>query len=475
MTASRVRSAWSETLRHRHPRRLSTVVAFLAALVVPLTATSAQAPGTLLELYERVQDNARSESVRNREREAEFRAARDQQQRLLAEMQQTIKEREARKEQLKASFDANEDRLAELTTELDRQIGNLGELFGVYRQTADDTQTLLFDSLISLEYPERRTQIATLAEGTEVPTIPEMRELWRLLMQEIVLSGQVATFQTDVVAPGGSAYEAEVTRVGLFNIVTGDKYLNYQSENDALVELPRQPAGHLRRTAGQLTSADAGDAVGFALDPSRGALLGLLVQSPSLLERIQQGKTVGYIIIATGILGLLLVLERLFRLSLINSKIKRQMKDLDRVTDDNPLGRIMATYYENEHLEDLDVISRKLEQVVITDVAEVRKGLPTIKVLAAVAPLMGLLGTVTGMIGTFQAITLFGTGDPKLMAGGISQALVTTVLGLCMAIPLLLSHSVLNSRATNLSKIIGEQAAGLMARKAEAVATARSA
>ncbi|MEM1433505.1 MAG: MotA/TolQ/ExbB proton channel family protein [Pseudomonadota bacterium] len=447
--------------------------AALIVVVLPFRVAAAEAAGSLLELYERVEKNARSESAHNREREAEFRAARDQQQRLLAEIRQTIAEREARKEELKANFDANEDQLGELSTELDRRIGNLGELFGVYRQTADDTQTLLFDSLISLEYPERRAQIETLAEGTEVPTIPEMRELWRLLMQEIALSGQVAEFPTSVIAPGGSAYEAEVTRVGLFNVVTGDKYLNYLSENDSLVELPRQPAGYLRSTAGALTSTGAGDAVGFALDPSRGALLGLLVQSPSLVERIQQGKTVGYVIIATGILGLLLVLERLLRLSMINSRIKRQLKDLDRVNNDNPLGRIMTTYYENEHLDDLDVISRKLEQVVISDVAEVRKGLPTIKVLAAVAPLMGLLGTVTGMIGTFQAITLFGTGDPKLMAGGISQALVTTVLGLCMAIPLLLSHSVLNSRATNLSKIIGEQAAGMMARKAEAVAEAK--
>jgi len=455
------------------PRLLFAGLALL--LLMPLHLARAESAGSLMELYERVEQTTNAESAHNREREAEFRADRDQQQRMLNEIQQTIARREARKEELKDTFDANEVQLAELTTELDRRVGDLGELFGVYRQTADDTQTLLFDSLISLEYPERRDQIETLAEATEVPTIPEMRELWRLLMQEIALSGQVSEFQTDIIAPGGSPYEAPVTRVGLFNVVTGDKYLNYVSENDTLVELPRQPAGHLRITAGDLTSASPGEEVGFALDPSRGALLGLLVQSPSLIERIQQGKTVGYVIIATGILGLILVLERMLRLSSINARIKRQLKDLNHVNDDNPLGRIMTTYYENEHLDDLDVISRKLEQVVINDVAEVRKGLPTIKVLAAVAPLMGLLGTVTGMIVTFQAITLFGTGDPKLMAGGISQALVTTVLGLCMAIPLLLSHSVLNSRATYLSKLIGEQAAGMMARKAEAVAKGQKA
>ena len=146
---------------------------------------------------------------------------------------------------------------------------------------------------------------------------------------------------------------------------------------------------------------------------------------------------------------------------------------MDHFVDDNPLGQIMGMYYENEYLQDLELISRKLETIVITAVADIKRGLPLIKVFAAVAPLMGLLGTVSGMIETFQAITLFGTGDPKLMAGGISTALITTVLGLCVAIPLLLSHSFLNGRALVLSKVIGEQAAGMMAKKAEDLAKSK--
>ena len=431
------------------------------------------APDSLVELYDRVTRQAGLEAQRSDERERRFQASADERARMLAQVQRDIARLERQKADLKRQFDGNEDRLAELTTQLDRRIGDLGELFGVFRQTADDVQTRLFDSYITLEYPERRAEAQALAESAEVPTIPQMRALWRLLMQEIAHSGQVSRFPARIVEPAGGTYSADAVRVGLFNVVAGGKYLNYLPESNQLVELLRQPAGTARRSAEALGAAEPEDVVGFALDPSRGALLGLLVQSPSLIERIQQGRLVGYFILGITAIGLILVVERGLRLAAISRRIKRQLEDLDQVNDDNPVGRILSTYHEHAHLDDLELISRHLEGVVIADVAEVRKGLPTIRVLAAVAPLMGLLGTVTGMIGTFQAITLFGAGDPKLMAGGISQALVTTVLGLSAAIPLLLSHSVLSSRSTHLSKVIGEQAAGLMARKAEALARSR--
>lgn len=429
--------------------------------------------GSLMELYEKVARQAALESERSGERERRFQASADEGARMLKQVQDDIARLERHKADLKGQFDGNEDRLAELATQLDRRIGDLGELFGVFRQTADDVQTLLFDSLITLEHPERRAEAAALAESAEVPTIPQMRALWRLLMQEIAHSGQVSRFPAEIIEPAGGAYSAQAVRVGLFNVVADGKYLNYLPESNQLVELPRQPAAAARRSAGALGAAEREDVVDFALDPSRGALLGLLVQSPSLIERIQQGRLVGYFILAITAIGLVLVAERGLRLAAINRRIKRQLEDLDRVNDDNPVGRILSTYREHAHLDDLELISRHLESVVIADVAEVRKGLPAIRVLAAVAPLMGLLGTVTGMIGTFQAITLFGAGDPKLMAGGISQALVTTVLGLSAAIPLLLSHSFLSSRSTHLSKVIGEQAAGLMAQKAEVLARSR--
>ncbi|MGD8176376.1 MotA/TolQ/ExbB proton channel family protein [Marinimicrobium sp. ARAG 43.8] len=445
----------------------------LAALGFAL-ASPVMAQQTLDALYQKVSADARAESAYNSEREAEFLSRANEREQMLETVKSQLAEQEQRRETMKGMFDENEAVLSELTEQLDRRTGNLGELFGVFRQVSGDMQSIFFDSIVSAEFPERLETIETLADASEVPTIPEMQQLWSVMMQEIAESGHVSRFDSEIVLASGETYEAPVVRVGTFNVVSGDTYLNYESSTQELVELPRQPSGSVRSTAGALYDAGAGEAVAFALDPSRGSLLSLLVQSPSLGERVQQGKEVGYAILFIGFIGLLIVIERLIKLSRVSQRMRRQLKDMDHAESDNPLGRMMLAYYENRHLNDLDALSKKLDEVIFKDLAELRRGLSVIKVLAAIAPLMGLLGTVTGMIGTFQAITLFGTGDPKLMAGGISQALITTVLGLVVAIPLLLSSSLLSSRVQQLSKMIGEQATGLVADKAVDIAKTKA-
>lgn len=434
----------------------------------------AQTSESLKNLYQQVSKDVNAETAHNSEREQRFRAAASNQKAMLAEVQADLARQEKLRDDMKVVFETNETQLAELSTQLDRRTGNLGELFGVFRQMAGDTQQMLFDSVISAQFPERIALLDELAEAKEVPTIPQMQQLWTLMLQEISESASVSRFDATIVKPNGENYSAPVTRVGTFNIVTDDKYLNYVADSQQLVELARQPGGGVRSTAAAMNKASGNSEVGFALDPSRGALLGLLVQSPSLMERVQQGQEVGYAIILLGVIGLLIVIERMIKLSRISNKMNKQLKDMDHASSDNPLGRMMLAYYENIHLNDLDVLGKKLDEVIFKDLAELRKGLSTIKVMAAIAPLMGLLGTVTGMIGTFQAITLFGTGDPKLMAGGISQALITTVQGLIVAIPLLLSSNMLSSRAQQLGKVIGEQASGMIAEKAVDIAKAKA-
>ena len=421
---------------------------------------------TMADILREIRSINEADSDRYKTRETQFKQEAANQKALLRAAEDEVRRQERARNRLQKDFDNNEEILTGLESSLDKRVGDLGELFGVFRQTADDTQTMLFDSLITLEFPARRTKISKLAESDEVPTIAQMRALWTLLIEESALSGTISKFQASVVRPSGEKYDADVTRVGSFNVITEDRYLNYLAENDELVELPRQPAGTVRSSAADLHDADPGQEVGFFIDPSRGALLGLLVQSPSLGERVEQCKAVGYAIILLGIVGLIIVGQRLLTLTRIRSRINNQMKDLETPRPDNPLGRILISYIENKHL-DLDTIKSRVEEVMFSDLAEIKKGLQLIKVFAAVAPLMGLLGTVIGMIGTFQAITLFGTGDPKLMAGGISQALVTTVLGLCAAIPLVLSHGLLSSQSTKLGKLIGEQFLSVVADKAQ--------
>ena len=445
------------------PRLIAAALFFVSNFAWSLEAEQEK---TMADILREIRSINEADADRYKTRETQFKQEAANQKALLRAAEDEVRRQERARNRLQKDFDNNEEILTGLESSLDKRVGDLGELFGVFRQTADDTQTMLFDSLITLEFPARRTKISKLAESDEVPTIAQMRSLWTLLIEESALSGTISKFQASVVKPSGEKYDADVTRVGSFNVITEDRYLNYLAENDELVELPRQPAGAVRSSAADLHDADPGQEVGFFIDPSRGALLGLLVQSPSLGERVEQGKAVGYAIILLGIVGLIIVGQRLLTLTRIRSRITNQMKDLETPRPDNPLGRILISYIENKHL-DLDTIKSRVEEVMFSDLAEIKKGLQLIKVFAAVAPLMGLLGTVIGMIGTFQAITLFGTGDPKLMAGGISQALVTTVLGLCAAIPLVLSHGLLSSQSTKLGKLIGEQFLSVVADKAQ--------
>ena len=284
-------------------------------------------------------------------------------------------------------------------------------------------------------------------------------------MTEMTESGKIVTFKGNVTKVDGSKVEQNVTRVGVFNLVSEGNYLRFNDEVSEIVELARQPAGRYLGLIGDFESGTPGELEPLGVDPSRGTILGALVQAPSLVERFHQGGEVGYVIAGVLIIGLLLVLERFFYLGTTGRKVKEQLKS-DNIDTNNPLGLVFAAYEENKE-RDVETLELKLDEAILKGSSKIEKNLTTIKLLASVAPLLGLLGTVVGMIGTFQSMMLFGTGDPKIMAGGISQALVTTVLGLVAAIPLVLLHSLVSSRSKALLAIIEEQSVGLMAARTE--------
>jgi biopolymer transport protein ExbB len=277
-------------------------------------------------------------------------------------------------------------------------------------------------------------------------------------------SAKVRRVNTTVVNSTGEEEMRDVIRVGLFNVVSDGKYLEYVPETGRLVELQRQPQSRYTSRAGDLQ--DAADGLhGFAVDPTRGQLLALLVQSPSLAERIAQGKEVGYVIITLGVIAILIAIWRLLALSATSAKVNRQAKNLES-PGNNPLGRVLKIAHENPD-SDVESLELKLGEQILKETPKFNIALPFLKIISVVAPLLGLLGTVTGMIITFQAITLYGAGDPKLMAGGISTALVTTVLGLCVAIPTVFLHTLVQSRAKRLTQILQEEAAGMLSERAE--------
>lgn len=419
----------------------------LVTLAVATAAVPAQAQGTLQELLNTVRNERQQTSAEQQARLRQFRDNLQQQQALLSDAKSKLAAQEARTNSLKARFDANELELTEMQSTLDIRIGDMGELFGVVRQNAGDLRGVVYSSLVSAQYPDRLALVDKLAATTGVPSIDDLHSLRVLMQEEMTEYSNVTRFQGGIVRPDGKTTTGDVVRVGAFNLISGDKFLKYEADEKggSIVELARQPAGYHRSDAGALAGAAAGSTTRMSVDPTSGVLLGLEIQRPDPKERIDQGGVVGYVILSLGLIGLLIALVRIAYLVIVGAKIRSQLKSTTPNTG-NALGRIMNVYHQNESI-DTETLELKLDESILKETPKLEKWQGAIKLIAAVAPLLGLLGTVTGMIETFQQITLFGTGDPKLMASGISEALVTTMLGLFVAIPMVFLHSIVAAAA----------------------------
>lgn len=434
-------------------------------LVVPalMMSLNVSANPVLDNLLNKINAEKTQETKIAQEREANFLSSKDKQAELLANAKKKLAGLEAQTDKLTKTFEVNEKTLTTLENDLNIASGTLGEMFGVVKQTSGDLKSVFQTSVVSAQIPGREQFVDGLASRKALPTLGELKKLWYGILNEINESGKIVTFKTKILEPSGVAVEKEVTRIGSFNLIADGKYLVYSGETQQVIELERQPGEALSMVEDFEASKKGIQAL--AVDPSRGSLLSMLVNTPSLRERIAQGGVVGYVILALLFVGLILVGERFVTLTKEKKKMTAQL-DSTETTEDNLLGQLIKDFNEFKD-KDIETLELKMDASITKAVPKLERGISTIKLLAAVAPLLGLLGTVTGMIGTFQSITLFGTGDPKLMAGGISTALVTTVLGLVCAIPLLLLHNLISGKSQELVQILEEQTAGLLAEKAE--------
>ncbi|RUO79599.1 MotA/TolQ/ExbB proton channel family protein [Pseudidiomarina taiwanensis] len=447
------------------------VKSVLVAAAFTLTAGTSfavqaqQEAKSLDELLDIVKQNRAASQQINAEREAEFLSDRADKQALLNRAKKQLADEKARGERLQREFAENEIKLANKETELDNAKGTLGEMFGVVRGSASDTIGRIATSIVSSQYPGREDVLESLAAAQELPTIAELEELWFALLTEMKESSKVVTFTTDVTLLDGSTETRDVTRIGVFNLISNGEYFNYNDTAEEIQPLGRQPEGFVLATVEDFESIDSGY-TGLFVDPARGQILGLATQKATLEERYHQGGTVGYVITVALIVGFLIAIYKFVTLGIEGAKIRSQLKNTANPSDKNALGRILKVYNENK-AADVENLELKLDEAILRETPKIDSGVNIIKILAAIAPLLGLLGTVVGMIGTFQSITLFGTGDPKIMAGDISMALVTTALGLIAALPLILVHAVVAGRAKSIVHILDEQAAGIVAAHAE--------
>jgi len=438
---------------------MSRLFSLLALLLAPVLVNAAE-PLNPDQLLERIRSERAAEASAMQAREQAFVRDRGEQARLLAQAKAALAEQQAEAERLKAEFDRQEALLAEQEKLLAQRVGHLGELFGVVRQSAGDIAGQWQDSLLNAQYPERLAQLRGLAESRTLPSAEDLDAFWMTLLEDLAASGRVEQVSLPVVGADGQRSEQPVLRVGTFSVFGQDDYLRYDADAGQLLAPARQPSG-MGEVQDYLRSDEALGVL--PIDPSRGTLLAQLQREPDFWARLQQGGLVGWVIVALGVLGLCLAGWRMVYLSGVGRKVASQMRELERPRDDNPLGRIIGVLGPKPQLADLETLELKLDEAILQETPPLERGQPLLKLLTAVAPLLGLLGTVTGMIVTFQAITQSGGGDSRLMADGISQALVTTVMGLVVAIPLLFLHALLASRSKALIQLLEQQSAGLIA------------
>lgn len=446
----------------------SCLMLAVAGLLSSTFSVAQEKAQTLDQLLDMVKKSQISESAEHKQREAEFARDKANQANLLAQARATRQAEEARSTALEKTYQEQDILVAAKKTQLNERLGSMKELFGHLTSTAGDLRATLGTSIVSAQYPNRGEFLDALIEkmnsNTRLPDIEEIERLWFEVQREMVETGRVVKFNATVIKPNGEQAPQEVVRVGTYNLVSNGAYLTF--DGSKIQELARQPAKHMAG-AQALQNATSG-LVDFGVDPTGpagGQLLTALIDTPTLVERWHQGGSVGYVITAVGVIGLLLGLFRILVLLGMSAKVKSQLKS-DKANTNNPLGRVLKVAEENKNV-DTETLELKLEEAVLKERPSIESGLAVLKIIAAVAPLLGLLGTVVGMIETFQAITIFGAGDPKNMAGGISGALVTTVQGLVVAIPVVLLHTIVNGRAKAIVHVLDEQTTGIIAENSE--------
>ncbi len=412
-------------------------------------------------LLNEVKTKSQEEIAEEKSRLKEFINQKNRQKAILKQKQKQLKKAEDKSLELKKLIDKNEALLEEKETELRNKAANLGEMFGSVRQISADFLTNYQNSLTASQDPSKEEIFSKFANSKKLPNLKELTTFWHTMLDETIKSGNIAKYQAPVILNTGEKETKDITRVGLFAAVSNGKYLTYSNDMKALVELTVQPNNSILKQAKEFENST--EISNITIDPTRGTLFEMLENNPTILDRINQGGVVGYIILTLGTLGLLFALYKIVILNIASLKIKSQIKTLDKPKPNNSLGKIADIFYKNlnDSINDLEI---KIGEAILKETNKIKKGQSFVKLLAAVTPLLGLLGTVTGMIATFQAITLFGTGDPKLMAGGISTALITTVLGLITAIPLLFAYTYISSKAEELVSILEEQSIGLLAK-----------
>ena len=429
-------------------------------------------PSNPQELLEIVKQGQFADTQQQRDRESQFRNEKNRQAKLLSDAKDERARLEREAARLEQKFEENEALLVVAEEQLRERLGSLNEIFGHLAGNTTEARNIMEQSITAAQFGKDREEFMTalgskMNEGIKLASIGELETLWYELQREINASGEVVKFNTEVITTDGNVENRDVVRVGNFNVVSDGQYLTYSPSRGTYSELPSQPAGRYTSQTADILSGDTFP-VQFAVDPTGpqgGSLLASLISMPSTWGKMQEGGPVGYMLMAIGLLATLLFIWRFYELWNIRGGVIAQSGS-STLSNDNALGRILKIA-EDDKEADTETLELKMAEQILKERPSVEGLNWVLKIVSVVAPLMGLFGTIIGMIETFTMITLFGTGDPKTMASGISTALVTTWLGLMVAIPTTFMYATVNNISRGILGTIEESSTGMAAKRSE--------
>lgn len=398
-------------------------------------------------------------------------------------LEQAIAELEADRDRLSGEVDLLQKHMDQLikeeekvTGKLEETDGMIRELVGMIRINARDIDALINQNPQSGPLGHSASFLSAVAENSRFPDMDDVWAMADALFAQIRRTGEVTLLQSRMIDRSGRETEADILLIGPFTAayrLEGESgFLNHAQASGTLYALSRPPGARMQK---QLHHYMEGESEAVPMDISRGGALRQLTHQVSFLEQIGRGGPIVWPILAILALGLLIVIERTVFLVRSHHRGPGPMTTLRTRSaagdwsaciqacqaENKPVARVLAAGLEARKLsrEDMENV---LQEALLKEIPRLERFLSTLGMLAAIAPLLGLLGTVTGMINVFHVITLQGTSDPRLMSGGISEALVTTMLGLSVAIPLMLLHNILNRSVDRLVGDMEEQSVSLV-------------
>ncbi len=349
----------------------------------------------------------------------------------------------------------------ELSDEQDEIEGIQGTVLGAAKQIND----LFEHSPIGSEMTAARQLLDGIMAKKSFPGMDEIRGLFALCNNYYRKSAQVSLYQGRYFACDGQIENGDIVRIGGLGAVfrTGKTvgYLKANSDGRELVAIGGQPPRKALQGIKRFMTGAQGH---LPIDISGGAVFLQFTQGKSIMQWLESGGLLVWPILSIGAIAIFLAVERLIFFLRIRSDSGAILQNVTRLVQSNKIDSCLEYCERNkkfptcqisagclQHIgESREVLENALEESLLKQAPRFERFLPTLSMFAAIAPLLGLLGTVTGMISTFQVINIFGTGDPKMMSGGISEALITTQVGLAVAIPILFLHHVFERRADNI-------------------------